>query len=209
MNAIKTLVLVASSCVLAACASSPPSHYYTLISPAAVRQDAPSSGEPGYAMRMQSVTVPEQVARQQIMLTEADSTQVTPLNTYLWASPLPDEIRRALADDLVRRLGVLQLPDGQAVPERLSLWNVAVNVQRFESLYGQRAVLQATWQLTPSNLKRKPVFCRATLMVDVGDGIGALVEGHRQALWQLSGLIAEGMRGGSPPSGKHAAAQCA
>ena len=189
---------------LAACAGTPPSHYYSLmpdtVQPAQVHALAPA--QHSYVVSVDPVSIPEQVDRPQIVLIEPDSAQVTPLSGYLWAAQLSEELRAALADDLSRRLGVLEIPHGQ-VPRGKGSWQIGVSVQRFDSYYGKQAVLDASWSATPHGVvKAKPAYCRARIAVPVGDGMSALVEGHKQALWTLSGLIAQhiepGRAGGAP-----------
>jgi uncharacterized lipoprotein YmbA len=195
------------SAVLAGCASSPV-QYYTL-QPSAdprtmvVEDSAASSPKPGgprYAISVQHVSLPEQVDRPQIVVSDPDSAQVVPLNSALWASPLADQIRRSLAEDLSRRLGVLDIPSSSA-PDGLGVWKVIVRVQRFESIYGRHAGLDATWEIVPSNLAGgKPVICRAETRVPVAQGMSAMVTGHREALRRLASLIASQLPTGAAPA---------
>jgi uncharacterized lipoprotein YmbA len=186
--------------VLTACAVSSP-HYYTLLPIAASgpAQSPDSGAVRHYAISVQPVVLPEQVDRPQIVITDPGSTQVTPLNSALWASPLSDEIRNALSNDLSRKLGVLDISDG-AAPDSLAVWKVSLQVQRFESLYGQHAVLDATWRLTPVNQSgKKTRICRAQAQVPVEAGVSAMVAGHQEALRRLSSLIAAQLAGTAAP----------
>ncbi|NYT83005.1 membrane integrity-associated transporter subunit PqiC [Alcaligenaceae bacterium] len=197
MRGAKFLLVPALAAVLAACASTPASHYYTLM-PAAQRGAAPESaaaGAPGYVISVQPVGVPEQLDRLQIVITDPASTQVAILNSYLWASPLSEELRNALSDDLTERLGAI---DVAGAAGNAPAWRVALTLQRFESVYGQYALQDATWQLTPVNLegKRKTV-CRASARVEVQqEGVSALVAAHQEALRRVGGVIAGQLQGG-------------
>ena len=186
--------------VVAGCASKEPSHYYTLQqSTSAVGQVAATSlpATSGFAISTQRVELPEQVDRPQIVLTDPDSAQVVLLNSSLWAAPLSNEIRAALAERLSQRLGVLDV-SSSTVSETLPVWKVFVTVQRFESFYDQRAVLDASWQLVPVNMKNKASgLCRAEIQVPVGVGMSNLVVGHQQAINELAGLIADQIQGKS------------
>lgn len=196
MNCGRIFWYVLLSSALAACASTP-ARYYTLQPVSVVESAAGAQGRgmSKYAISVQPVTLPEQVDRLQIVLSDPQSTQVTLLNGSLWASPLSDEIRNALSDELSRKLGVLDIANGQT-PESLALWKVGLQVQRFESIYNQRVVLDATWRLTPVNQPgKKAQICRAEVQVAVGEGISAMVEGHQEALRRLAAVIAEKLAG--------------
>lgn len=201
MNCGRIFWYVLLSGVLAACASTP-ARYYTL-QPTSVVESAAGAqerGMPKYAISVQPVTLPEQVDRLQIVLSDPQSAQVTLLNGSLWASPLSDEIRNALSGELSRKLGVLDIANSQA-PESLPLWRVGLQVQRFESIYNQRVVLDATWNLTPVNQPgKKAQICRAEVQVAVGEGISAMVAGHQEALRQLASVIADTLAGTSGKS---------
>lgn len=201
MHGAKFLLIPLVAVALAGCASTPASHYYTLMPPAASKRDAAPASQasppPGYVIDVQPVSVPEQLDRLQIVLNDTATTQVVILNNYLWASPLSQELRNALSDDLSGRLGVIDVsssgPGGDAPS-----WKIALAVQRFESVYGRYALLDATWQLLPMNLKGgRKVLCRASARVPVErEGVSALVSAHQEALQRLSAVIAEQLRGG-------------
>ncbi len=202
MHGLKITMVFLMAGLLAACASGKPSHYYTLLASPAAGQVAAAKGgaQPEYAISVQSVQVPEQVDRPQIVVSDPGSTQVMPLNSSLWASPLPDEIRNALSDDLSRRLGVLDIA-ATGAPDSLPVWRISVRVQRFDSLYGERALIDATWRLSPVHQPgKKTVLCRAEAQVTVEEGMSALVAGHQAALQKLGALIASQLQGSQATS---------
>jgi uncharacterized lipoprotein YmbA len=204
MHGLKITMAVAAASLLAACASSKPDHYYTLLSPAPAAQasSGAGAGQPAFAISVQTVRVPEQVDKPQIVVSDPGSTQVIPLNNSLWASPLSDEIRGALSDGISRRLGVVDVAVTGA-PEQLPVWRITMNVQRFDSVYGERVFIDATWRLSPVRQPgRKTALCRAEARAEVGPGMSALVAGHQAAMEQLAGLIAKQLRGdGTAESG--------
>lgn len=203
MNRLKPLFCAAALFLLAGCAANKPSHYYTLMpsslsagQPAALAAPGAQASAAGYAISVEAVALPEQVDRPQIVITDPASTQVMPLGDSLWAAPLPHEIQNALSDALSRRLGVLDVA-ATGIPDTLPVWRVLVRVQRFESLYNQQALLDATWRLTPVNQGSKPsMICRGETRVPVQPGMSALVAGHQQALSELADVIAEQIRSG-------------
>lgn len=180
---------------LGACASTPPSYYTLLPASQAEASGAPRLAAPKYAISVQAVQLPEQVDRLQIVLADPAGSQVTPLNSALWAAPLSDEIRNALSNDLSHKLGVLDIANG-AVPASVPLWRIAMRVQRFESIYDQRITLDASWRFTPVNQPgKKARLCSAVAQVPVQTGMSALVAGHQQALQGIATLIAAQLAG--------------
>lgn len=202
MKILQWLAVAAVMASVAGCAAPPPIQYYTLLpSTASADRSAPASIAPHskarYAISVQPVQLPEQVDRPQIVISSQNSggTQVTPLNDSLWASPLSDQIRRALADDLSRQLSVLDI-SAQSAPASLPLWKVYLAVQRFESVYNQQVALEATWRLDPVNQPgKKGRICRAEVREAVQQGIPALIAGHQHALHELAMAIAAQLSG--------------
>lgn len=193
---------LALTALLAGCATPPTIQYYTLVPPLA---DASAIGAASkaatsqYAISVRPVSVPDQVDRPQIVISDGDSARVTPLNESLWVSPLGDQVRRALSADLSARLGVLDIAADTAPPS-LPVWKIYLTVQRFDAIFGKRTILDATWRLDPVHLReRRPTICRAEVTVPVGAGVPALVAGQRKAVRALSSLIAAQIAGGSPP----------
>ncbi|MGB6105016.1 MAG: PqiC family protein [Pusillimonas sp.] len=207
MNSLKILVCGLACGLLAACAANKPSHYYSLTSVPSGQSAAglpvssgQTAGVPRYAISVQPVELPDQVDRPQIVITDPESTQVMPLGDSLWASPLSYQIRDALSDDLSSLLGVLDV-SATGIPGSLPVWQVLLQVQRFESFYNQSAKLDATWRLTPINQGGKAsMICRGAVQVPVQQGMSALVAGHQQALRQLAGVIAGQIQTGRPAS---------
>ncbi len=182
--------------ILTAC-STVPAQYYTLASVSNSQSTVPrTKAAQRYAISVQHIGLPEQVDRPQIVISEPAAAQVIPLNGSLWASPLSDEIRNALSNELTQSLGVLDIAGGS--PDSLPVWKIDMQVQRFESLYNQHAVLDATWRLTPVNQPSEKVrICRAETMVPVEPGMSAMVAGHQIALRRLAALIAVQLSGRS------------
>ncbi|AEC19245.1 putative lipoprotein [Pusillimonas sp. T7-7] len=192
---LKVLACGLAGVLLAGCAATKPSHYYTLMATApqqpATGQAAESSASASrYAISVDTVELPEQVDRPQIVITDPKSTQVMPLGDSLWASPLSYQLQNALSYELSSQLGVLDV-SATGIPGSLPVWRVLMQVQRFESLYNERVLLDATWRLTPINQgKKASIICRGAAQVQVQQGVSAMVAGHQQALHQLAELIA-------------------
>lgn len=199
MNAsLKVLICGVACVVLAGCAADKPSHYYTLMATPTPEQSAAAVdvATPGYAISVQAVELPDQVDRPQIVITDPSSTQVMPLGDSLWSAPLSTQLHNVLAYELSSQLGALDV-SGTGMPDQLPVWQVFMQVQRFESLYNERVLIDATWRLTPVNQGKKPsVICRGVAQASVQQGMSALVAGHQQSMRELAAVIAQQIRTG-------------
>uniref|UniRef100_UPI002B05587C PqiC family protein n=1 Tax=Burkholderia alba TaxID=2683677 RepID=UPI002B05587C len=174
---------------LAAC-SSPPARFYTLNSEAVTaRRSLPAN--PALLIQVPAVGVPEQVAKSQLVV-QKNAAQVDVLEQERWSSPPADEIRRALSSALTQRLETIDVADS-AYPPGVPVYRVSVNVQRFESWPGERAVIDAVWSVR-SLTTQAVMTCRSNVAEPVQPGYDALVAGHRQALGVLAAQIAAGVR---------------
>ncbi|MBV8260436.1 MAG: membrane integrity-associated transporter subunit PqiC, partial [Paraburkholderia sp.] len=175
---------------LAAC-SSPPARFYTLSPADAAAPVRTAPANPAFLIEVPSVGVPEQVAKNQLVV-QKNAAQVDVLEQERWASPPADEIRRALSDDLAAQLGTIDVANS-AYPPGVPVYRISVNVQRFESWPARRAAVDAVWSVR--SLDTQTVMtCRSVLNEPVGDGYDALVVGHRRAIDALSQSIASGVR---------------
>ena len=110
-----------------------------------------------------------------------------------WAAPLNDAIAQAVAGDLVKLLGtpnVAAAPMGNFDPA----YRVTIDVQRFDSVRGQAALIEAVWTVHKTaggatrsgrTVAREPVQ---------GDGFDALAAAHSRAIAKISGDIAAAIR---------------
>lgn len=173
---------------VAGCASPPTSRFYTLGpgGDATARAASPAAA-PAFLIEVPTVDVPAQVARNQLVIQD-DATRVSVLEQERWASPPADEVRRALSGDLAVRLRTFDV-FGSPHPENVPIYRVAVNVRRFESWPGSRAVLDAVWSVR-SLRTQTVVTCHTVQTETVGTGYDALVAGHRRAVGQLADVIA-------------------
>ena len=183
-----TLVLA-----LAGCGSAPKTNYYTLAPgadprPAAVAQPASSP----IGVTVGPVTLPDVVDRPNLVVRTAEN-QVTLLDQHRWAEPLKREIPRLLAGHLSRLLGtprVSVFPNGAGGPGDV---RVRVDVQRFESVPGQEALLEVFWTVMPP--AGEPRAGRWTVRVPVAaPGYDALVAAHGVALERLGEELAAQIR---------------
>jgi uncharacterized lipoprotein YmbA len=173
---------------LAGCASAPPERFYSLSNGMAPAASVPS---PGYYIEVQNVTVPQQVARSQLVVTSAEG-RIDLLEQERWSSPPASEIGQALSLAVSGELGAIDVFRTQP-PEKATVYRISTNVQRFESAPGKYALLDAVWSVRLAG-GTQVLTCRSTAREDVGAGYDALVMGHRRAVARLAADIASAVR---------------
>lgn len=183
MNASLKIPLVGLVVLLAACRSDP-IHYHTL-TPA---QPAPGTRDSAN-MQIERVAVPPQVDRTQMVIREGNSGLVI-LETEWWGATLSDELQSALVDQL----------SGSSSGRKLAL---RVDVQRFDSVPGQYALMDAMWRLRAVGSEETNLLlsCRTTLQTPSGATIDELVVAHQNNVKRLAAAIsqaARNTRGGCP-----------
>jgi hypothetical protein len=169
-------VVVASLC-LAACSTPPPTRFHTLMPPPDARHEPAPAATPA-PWQLAPVAIPAGVDRPQLVLRAPDGSLVV-LEQERWIGPLADELGGALAEALGRRLG----PAGGA-----DAWQVAVDVQRFDSVPGRLARVDAAWSVRRANAAS--LRCLATLEQPAAGDAAALAQAHRRAVQALGAQIA-------------------
>ncbi len=136
-------------------------------------------------------SIPPQLQRPQMVL-DTGPGQVDVLEQRRWSQPLGDEIGQALSGDLTRGLPAVDVYRSTHESTQ-TVYRVAVNVQRFESVLGNHASLEAVCSVTrlPQSLT---LTCRSALSAPAGDGYDALVASHRQVLAGLALQIGSAVR---------------
>lgn len=185
----KRVAGVLACAVLAGCAASN-SQYYSL---QAVSDEQPR-GVAAFAdaVNVQSVSIPAQVDRPQLVLTGSTGGAVSVMNDSLWVAPLQDEIRLALASRLSRQLGVPDI-NGTGAPDGLPLWGVRLDIQRFDAVYGKYVRVQSSWRLSRRPEAKGdglPVVCSASATVPAVGSVEATVRGYQHALVLVADVIA-------------------
>ena len=174
------LILIASAAVLAAGCASAPSTVYTLNATATGAGASAAS----YAVAVGPVTVPAEVDRPQFTVTVAPN-RVSIDEFNRWAEPLNDGIARAVAADLGALLGTpraTSVPPAGFAPD----YRVTVDIQKFASLPGQSAELDAVW-VVRQVAGNATLSGRTTATEPVTDAsYDALAAAHSRALAKLS-----------------------
>lgn len=182
--------------MLAACATSEPSRFYTL-TPQPPGQSEPAAGavtrHAPLNVALSPVQVPRYLDRPQLV-TRSDANTLELAEFDKWSEPLSDMIGRVLAEDLSRRLAdarIFLLPVRQAVPiERI----VDIQVMRFDADAAGLVTLDARWQAF-SDGGRKLIAAEETLVREPAAQAGkaAVVAAMSRALSRLAADVAEAL----------------
>jgi uncharacterized protein len=187
---MKRLAYIITYCVftvvIAGCASSAPSHFYTLSStpaPAVMPQA-------NYSVSVGPISVPAVVDRQPIVV-RTGPNQVSLDEFNRWASPLKDDIGRVVVENLTTMLGTTQVtlfPQSTAAD---ASYRTIIDILRFDSEPGKAATLDALW--TVSSAKGVKSYRGRTTLTEATQGgdYAALVAAHSRTLGQLSAEIAK------------------
>ncbi len=180
----RPLLAAVTTVLLAACASAP-MHYYTLLPQGAA---APAGPAAPIAFELLSVSVPAQVDRPQLVVREGGQS-VALLESHRWVAPLADEVRDALAAELVQELPGRNV-SGMSTGNR-PLLQVALDLRRFESQPGSYALIEGAWSVRLLHgAKPTAIVCTSNIRESVAPGYGALVQGHQRALGELAAQVA-------------------
>ena len=138
------------------------------------------------------VSVPAVVDRPQIVVTTGPN-QVRPEEFNRWASPLQNNISRVVAENLVAVLGTPRvILFSQTLGGDVD-YRAAIEVQRFDSVPGEAATLDAVWTVSRTK-DGKSQTGRTTVREATSDkGYDALAAAHSRALARLSQDIADGV----------------
>ncbi|MFL9945949.1 PqiC family protein [Paraburkholderia agricolaris] len=175
--------------LVAGCATSPPSQFYTL-SPVQLVELRPAVKP--VAIAIGPVTVPDLVDRPQIV-SRVDENRVSIDEFARWADPLKSQIARVIAADLTQCL------PGSIVsvyPQRAddNAYRVSVDVQSFDSATSGTVMLAAIWSVRAPK-RGEPVGGRTVVREVVsGPGYNALVSAYSRALASVARAIAATMQ---------------
>jgi uncharacterized lipoprotein YmbA len=181
--------------LLAGCASAPTERFYSLSNGMGMGMGAsaaPAAAPAAYYIEVPAVTVPQQVARNQLVVSTG-AGRIDLLEQERWSSPPAAEIGQALSLAISGELGTIDVfrtptPDGAPV------YRISTNVQRFESAPGQYALIDAVWSVRLVG-GSKVLTCRSVANEQVAAGYDALVAGHRRAVARVAADISKAVRG--------------
>ncbi|MCA3183129.1 MAG: membrane integrity-associated transporter subunit PqiC [Cupriavidus sp.] len=129
---------------LAGCASPEP-RYYTLAAGAtsASAAPAPAATQPVW-IEVAPVRVPERLNRAQLVVVDGNTGNVKLLDQSRWSSPLPDELRDALSQQLQGNLGAVDTYQ-QGISDVSPVFRITTEVVRLDAEPGERAGASIAW----------------------------------------------------------------
>jgi uncharacterized protein len=183
MHCCLTLATLSLIVALASgCGSAPTSRFYNLsaaTTPAATPSDL--------SVVVGPVSVPAVVDRPQIVV-RTGPNQVRLEEFNRWASPLQNNISRVVAENLVAMLGT---PRVTLSPSADADYRAAIEVQSFESVPGDVAVLDALWTVRRTKDGRSETGRTTARETMQEKSYEALAAAHSRALARLSRDIAD------------------
>jgi uncharacterized protein len=189
MDRFVSLALIALVAAFAfACGTTAPSRFYNLESTAAA-DGAPAAR---CAVIVGPVSVPASVDRSEFVVQIAPNrVDIDEFNR--WAGPLGDSIAGVVAGNLAVLLGtpeVATTPLANFNPD----YRVTINVQRFESVRGGAAIVDAVWAVQKTG--DGPARSGRTVAREAvqGEGFDALAAAHSRALATMSADVAAAIR---------------
>lgn len=137
-----TPFMAAAAVLVGACSSSPPTRFYTLSDTA---PDAAAPAGVGW-VRVVNLTIPGEIDRPELVR-RVGPNQLSVAGFDRWAAPLDETIRRALSDDIARRV---------PTPVPGQKYSVSVEIREF---YGDGACnvsLRAAWTVKAALAGKMP-----------------------------------------------------
>lgn len=184
---LAAVVLAVGLALVAGCASAP-ARFYTLSSTAA----ATGSRAASYAVLVGPVSVPASVDRPELVVQTAPN-RVSLEEFDRWAGPLNESIARTVAGDLATILGTPRVASGPLANFNPA-YRVTIDVQRFDSIPGDSALVEAVWvvhETAGGRTRTGQTVARESVQ---GEGFEAIAAAHSRGLATLSGAIAAAIR---------------
>jgi uncharacterized lipoprotein YmbA len=185
-----TLALLAADC------GTPPKEYFYTLSDYPrgdlATGDATAAGS-NYSVAIAPVSVPESVDRPQ-MVVRAGTNRVELSELHRWAEPLKSEIPRVLAVHLRRALGTARIATAAESASLDADYRIAIDIQRFESILGERVTIEALWSVRGAEGGRARTGRSFVSEPARGADHEDLAAAHGRAFAQVAGELAAAIR---------------
>lgn len=179
------LIPLLSALLLAACASSPPTRFFTLDPVAAA---APARGSGGGApLKIDAVHIPPALDRSSMVRGESGS-ELEISSQDRWAGDLGETIRKVLTQDLASRLSPALVIAPEA-PVPANARGIVVDILTFQPHAAGEVVLDADWTLLQGT-QANVVLRRSVHLTAYA---APTAQGEAAAMSKLLGELADGM----------------
>ncbi|SEO69566.1 membrane integrity-associated transporter subunit PqiC [Nitrosovibrio sp. Nv6] len=187
LSPIMVAIMTASMAALwaAGCASIPETRFYTLSAPfrpPSVEDGMPRLVTPAY-IEVMPVSVPERLARPQLVVRSQGSgqeTQLFVLEQDRWASHFNDELRDAFAAGIAGQTGAISETRRAHTPDQ-PVYRIAIELSQFDALVGERVKARFSWAITRLTDGRSAA-CYAAISEPVDGGISGVVKGIQRVV---------------------------
>ena len=162
---LRAVMLVAVTLVVAGCAGSPPSRFYTLnpLARQEAQQSSPAAANP-VSISIAPVEVPDYLERPQIV-TRDGRNELKLAEFDRWAGSLSDNISAVMAENLSMLLGSDRVFVNPGVRSEKPDYAVAMRVLQLDCVPGDQVLLKAQWTLF-AGPDRKDVATRVTTFTE-------------------------------------------
>lgn len=188
---MRRLFAVALPCLflmLVGCGTTPNPRFYALTGAA-----PPAASSSELSVAVGPVTIPAAVDRPQIVV-NVGPNRVRLEEFDRWAAPLQNDIARAVVANLVAALGTPRVMLAWAPVTAGVDYRAIIEIQRFESVLGEAATLDAVWAVSRTK-DGKSQTGRTTAREPTSDGsFDALAAAHSRAVGRLSQDLANALR---------------
>jgi uncharacterized protein len=178
------LIPVLTLLLLAGCASSPPTHFYTLDPVAPAAASPAMAGDP---VKIDAVHVPPALDRSEIVRGES-AHQLEISSQDRWAGDLGEMIRRVLTQNLAARMpsGMVIAPES---PAPVNARGIVVDILTFQPQAGGEVVLDVDWTLLQGS-QSNPVLRRSVRLTTTA---ASSAKGEADAMSTLLAELADRM----------------
>lgn len=151
----KTLVILTLVLILAACSKTPPSKFY-LLTPTSPHTSKIRGGASISSVGIGPLELADYLDKKQIAIREYHNE--ISLDEYRrWAEPLDENIERVMKDNLIQRLRKWHVTSYPWKRSAKPLWQVKVNISRFDSDLHGLVRLNIRWKIIDTNNEKLSV----------------------------------------------------
>ena len=179
---------VVLSVLIAGCGASPPIQYYMLNSGVVTGKERPHLA-PNLSVGLGPITLPEIIDRPQLVV-RTNTNRVVVADTHRWAGLLKNEIPRVITENLSRILGSTNIRYYPQHGSDTAETRIHVNIQRFESVLGKTATIDAIWTIQRAGSTGRQIDSVHVQESVPDESYDAVVAAYGRAVFAVSQAIA-------------------